>query len=93
MAAAASADKDGSCECLEDEFEESIAGNVQSFRLTLCGCRNWCGEGSRSGAEEKRRGASSCDVRLRRSPFGKSFDSIPRRLSATAASCPGKERQ
>lgn len=87
MAAAASADKDGSCEFLEDGFEESIAGRVQSFRLTPCGCRNWCGEGSRSEAEEKRRGASSCDVRLRRSPFGKFFDSVSRWLFATVASC------
>lgn len=88
MAAAASADKDGSCEFLEDGFEESIAGNVQSLRLAPCGCRNWRGEGSRSGAEEKRRGASSCEVRLRGSPFGKFFDSIPKWLSATAESCP-----
>lgn len=51
-AAAASADKDGSCEFLEDGLEESIAGNVQSSRLVLWGCRNWCGEGSCSAAEE-----------------------------------------
>lgn len=58
-AAAASADKDGNCEFLDEGLEESIAGNVQSSRVVLWGWRNWCGEGSCSGAEENRRGASS----------------------------------
>lgn len=34
-AAAASADKDGNCEFLDEGLEESIAGNVQSSRLVL----------------------------------------------------------